>query len=330
MKTCVTKTLDRAIIQSELATTGYCLFKNTNYSQNILNDSTSELTIHHLNRSLFGDNYNNSIVNYKLGTDDRSEFRNSLLNVSMTSNSLYIPPHNELLYTDQFPRILAFICVKPPKIAGQTPLTNSVSVWNDMNENLKQKFTNLGIRYVQNLVSVSAEHNKDKKTWNQLFNTNDKSKVEHLCNDVYGHEFEWKLDAMDNTEILRIMYTKPAIVEYDNGIISFANSITGLHGQYFDTGYNDYYKGIDLIDRPTHSQWGNGKEFNGAEMIAIRELFDENTIMFDWEEGDILIIDNLMWAHSRMPFEGDRLIFAMMGVPYVRKSKTNPFLVCSL
>eukprot|EP00488_Nonionellina_sp_1-RS-2012_P001016 TRINITY_DN1615_c0_g1_i1.p1 TRINITY_DN1615_c0_g1~~TRINITY_DN1615_c0_g1_i1.p1 ORF type:complete len:140 (-),score=35.56 TRINITY_DN1615_c0_g1_i1:267-686(-) len=109
-------------------------------------------------------------------------------------------------------------------------------------------------------------------------------------------------------------------VEFDDGVMSFANVIMGFHGNYFDCGYNDYYKDIDLIDRPHHSQWGNGEEFAESEVDTMNALFHKHSISFDWSEGDTVVMDNFKWAHSRNPFEGNRHIVALMGIPYSRQS----------
>jgi hypothetical protein len=35
-------------------------------------------------------------------------------------------------------------------------------------------------------------------------------------------------------------------------------------------------------------------------------------VLFSWRRGDLLVLDNLLAAHGRKPFEGDREILVAM------------------
>lgn len=90
-----------------------------------------------------------------------------------------------------------------------------------------------------------------------------------------------------------------------------------MNGRYF-TNYNSFYDLLPYMERPFHSLWGSGDEFTDEEYAIIEELFTANSIRFNWEDGDIIVADNLAWAHGRYPYEGERNILAMMGEPYAR------------
>jgi alpha-ketoglutarate-dependent taurine dioxygenase len=44
----------------------------------------------------------------------------------------------------------------------------------------------------------------------------------------------------------------------------------------------------------------------------IREVLRQETIPVKWQKGDILIVDNILAAHGRMPFSGARRIVLAM------------------
>jgi alpha-ketoglutarate-dependent taurine dioxygenase len=44
----------------------------------------------------------------------------------------------------------------------------------------------------------------------------------------------------------------------------------------------------------------------------IREVLQKETIPHRWQTGDILILDNMLAAHGRMPFSGARRIALAM------------------
>ena len=159
-----------------------------------------------------------------------------------------------------------------------------------------------------------------------MFGTNDATTLQKACDDL-GYDIEWAQCPVNKTPILRIKYTMTAIVEYElNGSVvrSFANSVQGMNGRYF-TNYDEIYDNMDYIDRPFHTQWGNGDEFTQNEYDTISQIWEENSIKFEWKPGDIFIGDNIAWAHGRTPYKGSRNILALMGDPYVR----YPFMISS-
>jgi alpha-ketoglutarate-dependent taurine dioxygenase len=44
----------------------------------------------------------------------------------------------------------------------------------------------------------------------------------------------------------------------------------------------------------------------------IRGVLEKETILVRWQTGDVLIVDNLLSAHGRMPFSGARKIALAM------------------
>jgi len=323
--------MTRETVLDQLSTEGYCIFRGTNLHRDIFSDDDDVMlsATEHIQSCLFGEDFSGKIMNYAMGTDARDKQRNqALLSVSKISSGHWVPYHNELLYTNEFPRVISFICVKAPAIGGQTPLTNTIETYYQMPKMMRNKFDKYGIRYVRNLRDKMMEQSitnnpldlGGQKFVQDIFGTNNRDELLNLC-EIHGYECEWHLCQTNYTPIMRIQYVVPAVVEYSFGgnkiLRSFANSVTGMNGRYF-TNYNAYYDLVPYMERPFHSLWGNGDEFTDEEYAMIEELFTANSIRFDWEDGDIIVADNLAWAHGRYPFEGERNILAIMGEPYAR------------
>ena len=51
-------------------------------------------------------------------------------------------------------------------------------------------------------------------------------------------------------------------------------------------------------------------------MAEIRLAFDAETVSFPWQKEDLLLVDNMLVAHGREPFEGPRKIAVSMAEPY--------------
>ena len=60
--------------------------------------------------------------------------------------------------------------------------------------------------------------------------------------------------------------------------------------------------------RPFHATLGNGDSLRSAELNSINNAIDSATVKFRWQRGDLLLVDNFLVAHGRMPFRGDRRI----------------------
>lgn len=48
-------------------------------------------------------------------------------------------------------------------------------------------------------------------------------------------------------------------------------------------------------------------------MDKIGELYERNAIRFQWREGDMVSLDNMLTAHARDPFVGPRKILVGLG-----------------
>jgi hypothetical protein len=48
-------------------------------------------------------------------------------------------------------------------------------------------------------------------------------------------------------------------------------------------------------------------------MQYLNELYRQNAVSFCWRERDVLMLNNMMVAHSRNPFVGERKIVVALG-----------------
>jgi hypothetical protein len=67
----------------------------------------------------------------------------------------------------------------------------------------------------------------------------------------------------------------------------------------------------DLV--PTNTTYGSGEPIEPEVLEHIRESYADVGVRCDWQEADIMLIDNLLTAHAREPFEGDRRVLVGMG-----------------
>jgi hypothetical protein len=62
--------------------------------------------------------------------------------------------------------------------------------------------------------------------------------------------------------------------------------------------------------------FGDGSAFSRAESEEIQLAAWNNAIAFKWRAGDLLILDNISFGHSRLNVQKPREIIAAMADPY--------------
>lgn len=50
-------------------------------------------------------------------------------------------------------------------------------------------------------------------------------------------------------------------------------------------------------------------------MDAINEVYQAVTVRETWQRGDLMLVDNILCAHGRESYTGDRKILVAMGEP---------------
>ena len=51
-------------------------------------------------------------------------------------------------------------------------------------------------------------------------------------------------------------------------------------------------------DLPSNTYYGDGSQISDSSVDAIRDAYSKEMIFFDWQKGDVLILDNMLMAHS--------------------------------
>lgn len=63
---------------------------------------------------------------------------------------------------------------------------------------------------------------------------------------------------------------------------------------------------------PRNVYFGDGSTIEDAVIERIGELYEQAAVNLAWQTGDVLLIDNMLVAHGRSPFRGERKIAVAM------------------
>ena len=72
-------------------------------------------------------------------------------------------------------------------------------------------------------------------------------------------------------------------------------------------------------DLPRNAFYGDGSKIEASVLEEINEIYQQETVTFPWQEGDILMLDNMLVAHGRKPFIGPRKVLVGMAEPFSNK-----------
>jgi hypothetical protein len=64
---------------------------------------------------------------------------------------------------------------------------------------------------------------------------------------------------------------------------------------------------------PRNCYYGDGSAIEDSVMDEILETYRKLEVTFSWQKWDILMLDNMLSAHGRNPFKGERKLFVAMG-----------------
>lgn len=212
--------------------------------------------------------------------------------------------HNELSYADRYPSLLYFLCLAAPGSGGETTLGDSRRILEGIDQEVLDEFRTRQIRYVRNL----SPHLGSGYSWQEAFETEDPRTAEARCAEL-GAAFEWKDD------FLRISQIRPATVRHsETGEEVWFNQADGFHPSALDP---DTYKSLMCIagseDRlRLNVFYGDGSAIDRTALEHVRTVIRRETVAHRWREGDILVLDNFLAAHGRMPFSGPRKIVLAM------------------
>lgn len=217
-------------------------------------------------------------------------------------------PHNEHSYARTLPLKLYFGCLTPAEQGGQTPLADTRKIFGRISGRTRERFVEKKWMYIRNFGDGFGLH------WHTVFQTTDKLAVEDYCRRV-GIEYEWR-----EGERLRTRQVRPAVARHPRtGEEVWFNHATFFHVSTLAPAIREALLAeFHTEDLPNHTCYGDGSEIEPEVLDELREAYLQESVAFDWERGDFILLDNMLTAHARRPFVGARKIVFGMAEPFTR------------
>lgn len=211
-------------------------------------------------------------------------------------------PHNEHSYSPICPLRLYFYCEQPAETGGETPLGDGRRITRAIDEGVRERFVRKKILYVRNYGFGFG------LPWQTAFQTAHKSEVERYCRGA-GIEVEWKPgDRLCTRQI------GPAVVKHPRtGEAIWFNHATFFHITTLPQAISDVLLAeLDEADLPQNTYYGDGSPIEPSVLEHLRGVYQQATMVFSWQRGDVLLLDNVLAVHARQPFTGSRRVLVAM------------------
>ncbi|UXI66219.1 TauD/TfdA family dioxygenase [Tahibacter amnicola] len=251
-----------------------------------------------------------SSVSFK--NDEESSPRNHVVGNVYTSTNyrseMEIFPHNENSYKKEFPMKLFFYCVHPGAEGGETPIADCRRVLKRLGDGIKAKFQQKKWMYVRNFTAGIGV------SWQEAFNTTRREDVEAYCRDQ-DIRFAWHdEDSLKTWQVREPLLSHPA-----SGEPSWFNHATFFNIQTLDKDLRESLCdmfGDDAL--PHNTYYGDGSPIEPAVIGELQQAYLAESVPIKWETGDLMVLDNLLTAHARKPFKGERRIYLAQTDPVDR------------
>ncbi|MGY8527503.1 condensation domain-containing protein [Paracidovorax citrulli] len=217
--------------------------------------------------------------------------------------------HNESAHLSRWPRKQWFFCELPSLTGGATPIVDCREMLRRLPPELAEQFERKGLRYVR-----TFNHKLDV-SWRDFFRTESRDEVEARLR-ASGTDFAW-LDA----DTLQTRELCPAVIAHPvTGERSFFNQVQLHHAACLDPEVRrDLLEIVGPERMPRQVTFGDGSPIGDDVMALIGELYEACAVRFDWRQGDVVMLDNMLAAHARDPYQGPRKIVVAMGAMFERK-----------
>jgi alpha-ketoglutarate-dependent taurine dioxygenase len=245
-------------------------------------------------------------MDYEYCSTPRSRVSGNIYTSTEYPSEQCIPLHNEMSYTHFWPMRLSFYCAQIPASGGETPIADSRKVYKTIDPQVRKKFLEKGVMYVRNYGDVLD------LPWERVFQTTSKLRVEEYCRKE-GINFEWrKNNGLRTHQLCHAVLKHPRTDEwvwFNQAHLFHVSSLPQLAQQRLLTECHEE-------DFPRQAYYGDGSAINADELEDIRFAYQQATVQFSWQGGDLLLLDNMLVAHGRRAFTGNRKVLVMMADPY--------------
>lgn len=242
------------------------------------------------------------LLEYRDRTTPRTTKGNRIYTSTVHPADQKINLHNEGTYWLQWALQLYFCCLKPAERGGATPIADVRKVYEHIHADVRQRFIDKKMMLVRNYNDGFG------LPWQEVYQTDDKNEVERYCREN-SIEFRWTA-----SERLQTRQVRPAVRKHPKT----GEPVWFNHAAFF------HYTSLEPMMRdallaefgeeglPYNTYYGDGTPIEPEVAEHIHHAYEREKVIFDWQQGDIMLLDNMSIAHGRESYVGEREVIVCM------------------
>jgi len=244
-------------------------------------------------------------LDYRERSSPRTDLGHGVFTSTEYPASEEIHLHNENSYQTDWPMRLFFQCLQPAEEGGATPLADTREVLRQIDPSVRDEFRRRGWRVVRNY------HDGFGLSWRDSLGIFDASDLDAFAA-AHRLSYDW------HGAVLRTSANRAAIHRHPvtGDEVWFNHAVVfhiAAHRPDVRAGLAELFPTDDL---PTHTYFGDGAAIPDDVIEHLKDCYAAARFRFDYLSGDVLIIDNMLVAHGREPYRGDRRVMVSMAAPY--------------
>jgi alpha-ketoglutarate-dependent taurine dioxygenase len=202
---------------------------------------------------------------------------------------------------------ISLCCLTPATGGGgETPIASMRQVTAAIPREVVERFAERGVKYIRNYrphVDLA---------WQDVFGTSDRGEVARFCAGNELHHAWIDQDTLRTEQVCQGVAKHPV-----TGDTVFFNQAHLFHVS--SLGAKVAREMISFFGRdglPRDARFGDGEEISASDFAAVRAAFDSAAVDLRWQRGDVVIVDNMQFAHGRRAFSGERRVLAALLNPH--------------
>ncbi len=216
---------------------------------------------------------------------------------------LEIQFHNEASHTQTWPSRQLFFCLQPAPQGGEWTLSDGRQVLQRLPAPMLQRFRELGLVYKRRFIrGLDA-------SWEQFFKV---ASLDELRAKIApsGHE----LHAQDESDVTVSYRTSALLALPERGTEAWFNQILLHHPDALPEEVDRVLgKHFARDAYPRTVFFGDGSPIPADWVRTIAEVLQACSLRIPTQAQDVLLVNNLLLAHGRLPYTGDRQIRVALG-----------------
>ncbi len=244
----------------------------------------------------FAQLFSQELLSYEFGSTPRTDLGDGVYTATEYPSHQTIPLHNEQAYTLQWPLHIWFHSVTAAETGGETPIADSRRIYQKIPSVIRERFEQKKLRYVRNYGGGLD------LPWSKVFNTQSQHEVEAFCR-LHQIDAHWK----DDGELRTQQVCQATAQHLTTREWVWFNQAHLFHVSNLEESTREVLLDIvEIEDLPRNVYYGDGSTIEDSILDEIRGVLDEESVFFPWQEGDFMMLDNMLAAHGRSTFTGAR------------------------